>query len=141
MSEQSLTRSPPDTLERDDGGPEVLISNVLRLGVLLSLALVTAGMSLTFLHHPDYFSSSQSLSHLTSPEHCPHAVSEVFGDVMSARGQAFVMAGLLVLMATPVMRVALSLLVFGRQRDRAYVMVTAVVLTLLLWSFVRGAGE
>ncbi len=51
------------------------------------------------------------------------------------------MAGLLVLMATPVVRVALSLLVFGRQRDRAFVAVTSVVLALLLWSFVLGAGE
>ena len=140
MSEQSLTQAPPDVLERDEG-PEVLISNVLRLGVLLSLSLVTAGMSLTFFHHPDYFSSSQSLQGLTAPERGPHAVSEVVGDVLSARGQAFVMAGLLVLMATPVLRVALSLLVFGRQRDRAYVLVTSVVLTLLLLSFVLGAGE
>lgn len=143
MSEQSLTPSSTDVsdaLERDDG-PEVLISNVLRLGVLLSLTLVTTGMLLTFFHHPDYFSSSQSLQRLTAPERGPHDLSDVLGDVLSARGQAFVMAGLLVLMATPVMRVALSLLVFGRQRDRAFVTVTSVVLALLLWSFVLGAGE
>jgi uncharacterized membrane protein len=119
----------------------VLISNLLRLGVLLSLSLVTAGILLTFFHHPDYFSSAQSLERLTSPERGPHALSDVLGDVLSARGQALVMAGLLVLMATPVMRVALSLLVFGRQRDRAFVTVTSVVLALLLLSFVLGAGE
>lgn len=140
MSEQSLTQVSADALERDDS-PEVLISNLLRLGVLLSLGLVSVGILLTFLHHPDYFSSVQALERLTTPERGPHDLADVLGDVMSARGQAFVMVGLLVLMATPVMRVALSLLVFGRQRDRAFVTVTAVVLTLLLLSFVLGAGE
>ncbi|WP_233261669.1 DUF1634 domain-containing protein [Vitiosangium sp. GDMCC 1.1324] len=143
MSEQSLTPSPravPDALAREDG-PELLISNVLRLGVTLCLALVTVGIALTFLHHPDYFFSGQALQGLTAPDHGPHVLSDVFGGAVDARGQAFVMVGLLVLMATPVLRVALSLLVFGRQRDLTFVTVTFVVLSLLLVSFVWGGVE
>lgn len=130
MSEQS----------REDG-PELLISNVLRLGVTLCLGLVTVGMLLTFFHHPDYLSSGQALTGLTSPAHGPHALSDVLGGARAAHGQAFVMVGLLVLMATPVLRVALSMLVFGRQRDLAFFTVTFVVLSLLLLSFVRGGVE
>jgi uncharacterized membrane protein len=123
-------------------GPELLISHLLRSGVVLSLTMVTLGMMLTFAHHPDYFSSVQALQHLTAPEHGrPHDLGEVLADVGHARGQAFVMVGLLVLMATPVLRVALSLLVFGRRRDRTYVAVTSVVLSLLLLSFLRGGME
>ncbi len=120
-------------------GPELLISRLLRLGVVLSLSLVTVGMSLTFFHHPDYFLSVQALQRLTAPERGPHDLTSVLADAMNARGQAFVMVGLLVLMATPVLRVALSLLLFTRQRDRIFTGVTAGVLALLVLSFVLGA--
>ncbi|MGZ3459378.1 MAG: DUF1634 domain-containing protein [Archangium sp.] len=143
MSEQVATAFPESVPEvpAPDAGPEVLISNLLRSGVLVSLTLVTVGMGLTFLRHPDYFSSAQSLQRLTAPERGPHTLSDVLADVRNVRGQAFVMVGLLVLMATPVLRVALSLLVFGRQRDRAFIRVTSVVLALLLLSFLLGRVE
>lgn len=121
--------------------PELLISRLLRLGVVLSLSLVTAGMLMTFLHHPDYFLSAHALGRLTAPERGPHELSGVLADAMNAHGQALVMVGLLVLMATPVLRVALSLLVFGRQRDRLFVAVTSGVLCLLMLSFALGAAE
>ena len=121
--------------------PELLISRLLRLGVVLSLTLVTAGMLMTFAHHPDYFLSAHALGRLTAPERGPHELTRVLADALNARGQGLVMVGLLVLMATPVLRVALSLLVFGRQRDRTFVTVTAGVLALLLLSFALGAAE
>jgi len=131
----------PDALAPDDASPEVLISRLLRSGVVLSLTLVTFGMSLTFFHHPDYFSSTQALQRLTAPEHGPHRLADVLAGVRDARGQAFVMAGLLVLMATPVLRVALSLLVFSRRKDSTFMAVTSGVLCLLLLSFLLGAVE
>jgi uncharacterized membrane protein len=131
----------PEALASDDDGPELLISQLLRSGVVLSLTLVTFGMSLTFFHHPDYFSSTQALQRLTAPERGPHQLSHVLAGMRDARGQAFVMAGLLALMATPVLRVALSLLVFSRRRDRTFMAVTSGVLCLLLLSFLLGAVE
>jgi uncharacterized membrane protein len=50
------------------------------------------------------------------------------------------MAGLLLLIATPVLRVAVSILAFVYQRDRAFVAITSIVLALLLTSFVLGRG-
>jgi uncharacterized membrane protein len=121
--------------------PELLISHLLRSGVMLSLTLVTFGMLLTFLHHPDYFSSAQALQPLTAPERGPRELGAVLVEAGKARGQAWVTMGLLVLMATPVLRVALSLLVFSRRRDRTYVAVTTGVLSLLLLSFLLGGLE
>lgn len=141
MSPESSRELAHDAHAPEEASPELLISTLLRLGVVLSLSLVSVGMLLTFFHHPDYFLSAQSLARLTAPEHGPHQLTGVLVDASNARGQAFVMVGLLVLMATPVLRVALSLLVFSRQRDRAFVTVTAGVLCLLLLSFVLGAAE
>jgi uncharacterized membrane protein len=50
------------------------------------------------------------------------------------RGRGLIQLGLLLLIATPVARVAFSLLAFVLQRDRTYVMLTAFVLLLLLAS-------
>ncbi|PTL82769.1 DUF1634 domain-containing protein [Vitiosangium sp. GDMCC 1.1324] len=143
MSEPSTVqaKSTAPELARESTGPELLISNLLRFGVVLSLSLVSVGMVVTFFHHPDYFSSAQALRRLTAPEHAPHSLSDVLAGVEAIRGQALVMVGLMVLIATPVVRVALSLLVFGRQRDRLFMAVTFGVLCLLLLSFVLGKGE
>lgn len=121
--------------------PELLISHLLRYGVLASLMLVVCGMALSFFHHPDYFSSVESLQRLTSEGQRPHQLSEVMAGVLATRGQAIAMVGLLVMMAIPVARVALSLLIFRQQRDRAFVWVTTVVLTLLALSFLLGRAE
>jgi uncharacterized membrane protein len=53
--------------------------------------------------------------------------------------EAVIQLGLLLLIATPIARVALSLLAFVKQHDRTYIVVTAIVLGLLLYSL-TGAG-
>ncbi|MCY1021819.1 DUF1634 domain-containing protein [Pyxidicoccus sp. MSG2] len=121
--------------------PELLISDLLRYGVLASLTLVTLGTLVTFLRHPDYLVSSEALQRLTAPHPVPHGLSDVVAGAMAARGQSFVMSGLLVMMAVPVMRVALSLLIFRQQRDTRYVAITTTVLALLVLSFILGAAE
>ena len=47
---------------------------------------------------------------------------------------AIAQAGLLVLVATPVVRVGVSLVAFALERDRLYAAITAAVLGLLLVS-------
>ena len=59
-------------------------------------------------------------------------------DFLHANGQAVIVLGLILLIATPVVRVAVSTAAFAQQRDRAYVAITLVVLALLGVSFVLG---
>ena len=64
----------------------------------------------------------------------PAELSNVAGIVRSALrgdGRGLIQLGLLVLVATPVLRVAGSLLAFVALRDRTYVVLTSVVLLLL----------
>jgi len=56
-------------------------------------------------------------------------------------GQGIVVVGLLVLLITPVLRVAVSIIAFLVERDRAFVFFTTTVLLLLLLSFVLGRVE
>jgi uncharacterized membrane protein len=121
--------------------PELLISDLLRYGVLTSLSLVTLGTLVTFLRHPDYLVSSEALQRLTAPHPVQHGLRDVVAGALAARGQSFVMAGLLVMMSVPVMRVGLSLLIFRQQKDTLYVAITTAVLGLLGLSFLLGAAE
>ncbi|WP_223757474.1 DUF1634 domain-containing protein [Myxococcus sp. RHSTA-1-4] len=121
--------------------PELLISDLLRYGVVASLSLVTLGTLITYLRHPDYLVSSEALQRLTAPHPVPHGLRDVLTGALAARGQSFVMVGLLVMMAVPVLRVALSLLIFRQQRDTLYVAITTAVLGLLCLSFLLGAAE
>ncbi len=120
---------------------DTAISSLLRGGVLLSIAVVTLGIALSFIHHPEYFSSRPALGSLTrGAMHYPSSVRAVVDGVRAGRGQAMVMAGLLLLIATPVARVALSIVVFIIERDRLYVAITAAVLTILLVGFAIGSA-
>lgn len=112
---------------------------LLRVGVAVSIVLILTGITTTFVHHPEYFSSRPALGALTSPEsNFPNSVAGVVDGVRHWKGQAIVMAGLLVLIATPVARVALSVIIFVIVRDWLYVALTAAVFAILLLSFVIG---
>lgn len=121
---------------------DVAISNLLRAGVVISMAVVVIGLAVTFIHHPQYVRSTTALSGLTDARTVyPHRLRDVATRIRQGRGQAIVMLGLLMLIATPVARVAFSIVAFALERDRLYVTITLVVLSLLIVSFVIGAAE
>lgn len=118
---------------------ELIISAVLRVGVVTSLVVIVAGSLLTFLHHPEYISGASDLDRLTRPGSAmPHSLREVVTGILNLRGQSIVAAGLLLLILTPVVRVGVSILAFRAQRDGTYVLITSGVFVLLLLSFVLG---
>jgi uncharacterized membrane protein len=54
--------------------------------------------------------------------------------------QAVITLGLLLLIATPVLRVAVSVVAFALEHDRRYVIITLIVMTILIISFTLGRG-
>jgi uncharacterized membrane protein len=61
-------------------------------------------------------------------------VSGIVPEALSFHPRGIIQLGLLLLIATPVARVAFSVLAFAWQRDRTYVIVTLIVLVILLYS-------
>lgn len=105
------------------------IGLVLRAGVSLSASIVLLGAAIYLGRH----GAEQPYLHVFRGE--PEALREVGGVFRAApamSGRAIIQLGLLVLIATPVARVALSMAAFALQRDRLYVAISAVVLALLL---------
>ncbi len=122
---------------------EILISTLLRVGVIISLTVVVLGTVFTFMHHREYLDSQAwPWSDVTGENaRFPQTVTDVLRGVRAKEGRAIVLLGLLLLIATPVMRVAVSILAFMYERDRLYMLITALVLALLLLSFVLGRAE
>jgi uncharacterized membrane protein len=68
----------------------------------------------------------------------PRTADWILGGLLRLDGGAVIVAGLLLLIATPVLRVAVSIVSFSKERDRAFVVITSAVLGLLLLSLVLG---
>ena len=118
---------------------EAFIGRLLRAGVITSMALVFSGLVLMFLHHPSYLRSAEALRRLTSPGAAfPRSLAEVAAGLRDRHGQSVVALGLIVLILTPILRVAVSIVLFALERDRAFVVITIAVLTILLASFFLG---
>ena len=121
---------------------ESAISTILRAGVALSIAIILFGITLTFVHHHDYFRSRPALGDLIDAHaNYTASIATVVKGTVELRGQSIVMLGVLVLIATPVVRVAASVFLFAAEHDRVYVVITAFVLLLLIVSFLIGAAE
>ncbi|MCE9589841.1 MAG: DUF1634 domain-containing protein [Planctomycetes bacterium] len=120
---------------------ELLIGNLLRLGVIVSLTLVTLGTLVTFIgdrDRPD--AASLDVLHLTQTRF-PHTLTSVLREAAAFHGPGLVMLGILVLVATPVARVVAAVALFTAERDRIYIALTTVVLIMLVVSFFLGRVE
>ncbi len=121
------------------GVAEIWVSHLLRAGVMISLIVILAGTVITFQHHRDYLTNSRDIRELTGSGWIfPHDLRAVARSALGGSGRGLIEAGLLVLICTPVLRVALTLIIFLLEKDRAYVILSAIVLTLLAISFLLG---
>jgi len=121
---------------------ELLISNLLRTGVILSLALFFCGTAVSFAQHPEFFSGRSFFGPAGAPRSpILRSLSAVGAGLAAFKGEAIVTLGILLLIATPVIRVGVSIFAFIYQRDRLYTLITATVFALLLVSFALGKAE
>lgn len=120
------------------GRMELWIASLLRVGVVVSLAWICAGTALTFHHHPTYFSSEQAVSRVLEKNAAPTSLAAVIEGLSEARGRAMTMAGLLVLILLPVLRLVVAHWCFRAQGDAMFARITISVLALLVASIALG---
>lgn len=115
---------------------DLALARVLRTGVFGAAAVVAAGgVTLLARHGLDRVSYRVFAGE-------PAALRSLGGILASAgalSGRGLVQAGLLLLIATPVARVAFSAVGFVRQRDWLYLGITLTVLALLAYSLLAGS--
>ena len=115
----------------------VAISWLLIIGVSISAIVVAVGLVLMMLSGQTGYNEALSPDLLLVPE-CqlpfPTAVSTVLQGVLALKPFAIIQLGILLLVATPVLRVAATFILFLAEKDRLYAQITLAVLILLLLS-------
>lgn len=112
-----------------------IIGTLLRVGVGIAAVVVLLGGAFYLKRHglelPDY-----RVFHGEPSDLCD--VKGIVKEAVELSSRGIIQLGLLLLIATPIVRVAFTVLAFALQRDRVYVIVTLIVLGILLYSLTGG---
>jgi uncharacterized membrane protein len=111
---------------------ELAVGRTLQTGVLLAAAVVLIGGALFLIHAPagrraNYSQFHGVAEHLRTP-------SGIWHGVLHGDAESVIQLGLLLLVATPVVRVVLAGVGFLMERDQLYFWVSGIVLAVLLYS-------
>ena len=118
-----------------DHAVEQLVGRLLQIGVATS-AIVTAigGLMLLARHGHDVPVYTPFRG---EPEDIRSLPGIVHG-TLAGDARAIIQLGLVLLIATPILRVAFTWVAFALQRDRMYVAITSIVLAVLLYGLLYG---
>ncbi|MDA4126510.1 MAG: DUF1634 domain-containing protein [Thaumarchaeota archaeon] len=121
---------------KDPEAMTAVVGNVLRYGVLISAIIIVFGT----IELIAASGNSDVLGNIVyNPDKIPHgnfdvSLSGLVIGLVGLQPYALIELGAIVLIATPVSRVLISVFLFAAEGDKLYVVVTAVVLFLLLFS-------
>ncbi len=121
--------------ELSDYQVDQVIGRLLQLGVLIAAAVVVVGVALFLAGHG---SSAPDFGVFRGEPAAFRSVTGIVSSALHGQSAGIVQFGLILLILTPIARVALTLGAFVIQRDRTYVVLTAIVLVLLLYGLIWG---
>jgi uncharacterized membrane protein len=116
---------------------ELIIGRLLRIGVFTAAAVALAGGVWYLALH------GGEITHYAAFRGEPASLTSIGGvisGIIALRPEAVIQLGLLLLIAVPILRVAVSVVAFALERDWLYVAVTLLVLGVLVFSLLGGTG-
>lgn len=122
---------------------ETIISHVLRVGVWIAAFFLSTGLLVSWVHpHPTGFSTTD-LSTLVAGQTITninqfHSFGELLGQFLFFDPGAIISVGVMVLIALPILRVALTVILFLLERDYLYFFITGFVLLVLISGILLG---
>jgi uncharacterized membrane protein len=118
----------------DDRRLEIQIGALLRAGVLGAAAIVTLGALVYLIQHHGEFVHYGSF-HEEGPDLT--TLAGISRGALHLHSVALIQLGVLLLIATPIARVVFAVVGFALERDRLYVIVSAIVLAILVFSLLH----
>ena len=113
---------------------ENIIGNLLRAGVLLAAVIVLAGgvlyLARAHSQHVDY-------STFAPGNDSTRTLPGIANSAIHLNSEGLMQLGLVLLIATPVARVAFAVFGFALERDRMYAVVSLIVLAILVYSLLH----
>ncbi|MCS7112458.1 MAG: DUF1634 domain-containing protein [Nitrososphaerota archaeon] len=120
---------------------EPLISYILRIGVIVGITLAILGMLLLLVKGGSLgYTLDMLLDPYTFINTCTVNYSLVYRGLASFEGLSIILLGLIVMVATPILRIILGILIFALEKDRVYVAIATATLTLILLSIFLVSG-
>lgn len=110
---------------------EIIISKFLKFGVLLSAFVIFIGFAM--------FLSTGNSGYAGSTY--PTKPLAILQGALLLKSYAIILTGLMLLIATPVFRVGVSIIVFIKEKDFLYAKITSLVFVILIISFILGKVE
>lgn len=121
---------------------EILIGKLLRYGVILSCAITLfGGIIYIFQNHGvsmDHYKPTPDGLPFPGVDHYLRELSTIIPRVLSFDGAAIIQLGVCVLIATPILRVAISVIAFLIEKDYMYVVITLIVLSIIIANMLLG---
>jgi uncharacterized membrane protein len=118
-----------------DTDMQAVIGWILRAGVLVSMSVIfIGGVIYLYRHgqtHVDYSKFVGVPDFVSNPGAIIHGV-------FTLRGRAIIQTGIILLIATPVIRVVFSAIGFIMEKDYLYTAITILVLFIILASMISG---
>jgi uncharacterized membrane protein len=115
---------------------ELLVGRLLRTGVVTASCIVLLGGILFLIQHGA--SPMPSYHHFAGESANYTTFDGILSGVLQLNAKGIIQFGVMVLIATPVLRIALSLIGFILERDLLYVVITTIVLCVMLFSTIGG---
>src|SRR5579863_5450029 len=112
-----------------DKDMQVIIGWILRAGVIVAMGFVFIG-GLFFIYRHGY--SVPNYTKFTGVPDFIRNFDGIIGGMLAFKGQAIIQFGIILLIATPVVRVAFSAIGFLMEKDYLYTAITLVVLLIIL---------
>jgi uncharacterized membrane protein len=113
---------------------DLSVAAMLRFGVSLAAVVVLVGGVLS-LRRP--WSLTPDYTHFQAGDETLRSISGIFRGAEDMDSKCIIQMGLVILIATPVARVVLCVIGFARQRSALYVVISAIVLAILLYSLTK----
>jgi uncharacterized membrane protein len=118
-----------------DKDMQAVIGWVLRAGVFISMIVVFIGGVIYLYRH------GQTIANYHEFKGVPdfvHSASGIINGIVHLRGRAIIQAGIILLIATPIVRVMFSAVGFIMEKDHLYTGITIIVLLIILISAFSG---
>jgi uncharacterized membrane protein len=118
-----------------DKDMQAVIGWVLRAGVFISMTVVFIGGVIYLYRH------GQTIPNYHEFKGVPdfvHSASGIINGIINLRGRAIIQAGIILLIATPIIRVIFSAIGFIMEKDHLYTGITFIVLLVIIISALSG---
>ena len=112
-----------------------IIGWILRLGVIISMLVVLTGGCFYIYRHS---AETVHYSQFTGVPEFVHTAGGIWHGILTFRGRAIIQAGIILLIATPIVRVLFSGIGFIMEKDWLYTGISLLVLAIIVTSALTG---